>query len=140
MNKKIADLRKKKYPGRGGATLCAEAFGVGRQYWYDWESGKKKPGARNQQKIATFFNITLAELRGEEKPSFGLHSGDEVQALNNEISKLISRLAVLQTRLPTGKIRLNLLRNAIEAGNELLDRAEGSSRASDQEDTDHNAG
>lgn len=61
------------FPGRGGVTVCAERFGVSPQYWRDWETGKRKPGARNQQKLAEFFTIPLAELTGPGVPSLPAH-------------------------------------------------------------------
>lgn len=64
----IRKAREKKYPGRGGLTICAEAYGVSPQYWRDWETGKRKPGARNQIKLAAFFGVTVADLVGD-KPS-----------------------------------------------------------------------
>lgn len=59
MDKILKKLREKKHPGRGGASICAEEFGVSRQQWYDWESGKRKPGARNLLKLAAYFNVPI---------------------------------------------------------------------------------
>lgn len=128
MNRKIKELREKRFPGRGGATLCAEEFGVGRQYWYDWETGKKTPGTRNQRRLAEFFGITVEELRGEEQSSppaladgeeggtarliavvfqfqeamanFGHHlaAGKSADAFP-ELDELIARIQALQERL-----------------------------------------
>lgn len=61
--------REKLYPGHGGKKKCAEDFGVNAQLWRDWESGHTIPSAKNQKKIADFFGITLAELRGEDSVS-----------------------------------------------------------------------
>lgn len=65
----IKKYREKKYPGRGGLTICAEAYGVSPQYWRDWETSKRRPGARNQIKLANFFGITVPELVGDMTPA-----------------------------------------------------------------------
>lgn len=65
----LKKYRQKKYPGRGGLTVCAERFGISAQYWRDWETGKRTPGTRNQLKLAEFFGVTIGELAGTEEAS-----------------------------------------------------------------------
>ena len=59
----IRAWRKKKYPGRGGAKLCAEDFGVSQQQWSPWERGLRTPDELRLQQIADFFGTTVELLR-----------------------------------------------------------------------------
>lgn len=61
----IKKFREKLFPGHGGKKKCAEQFGINAQMWGDWEGGRKLPGDANQKKLAVFFDISMAELRGE---------------------------------------------------------------------------
>ena len=61
----ISVLRRKKYPGRGGGKLCAEAFGIPQQQWSPWESGSRTPDEKRISHIAEFFNVTVDDLHQE---------------------------------------------------------------------------
>jgi len=67
----IRSLRKSKYSGHGGQKSAYTAFGVDGTIWSRWESGRSAPDDVNQRKLAKFFGVTLAELRGDhvETPS-----------------------------------------------------------------------
>ena len=64
----LRKLREKKFPGRGGKSAAANEFGVSTGCWSMWESGKTVPDDVNQRKLAAFFGVTLAELRGDHSP------------------------------------------------------------------------
>ena len=49
----------------------------------DYKNGVKTPGAENLSKIADYFNVTIDELLGREKPNRTLRSGDG--SINNPI-------------------------------------------------------
>lgn len=59
--------RKKKFPGRGGAKRCAEAFGVLPQMWSPWETGKRTPQEYRMSELAKFFGCSVEELRSIKK-------------------------------------------------------------------------
>ncbi len=59
----IAFLRKKKFPGFGGAQICAAEFGVSPQQWSPWERGSRMPNEDRMQSIAEFFGVTVAWIR-----------------------------------------------------------------------------
>ena len=61
--KNIRDCRLKKFPGRGGGKICAEAFGVSPQQWSPWERGMRTPDEVRLAQIATFFGVTVEFLR-----------------------------------------------------------------------------
>lgn len=65
ISKKISELRLKMFPNRGGQVACAKKFGIKPQMWNGWEGGRNIPSDENQRKLADFFGISLAELRGE---------------------------------------------------------------------------
>lgn len=59
----IRACRLEKFPGRGGAKKCAEAFGVSPQQWSPWERGMRTPDETRLQRIADFFGVTVEYLR-----------------------------------------------------------------------------
>lgn len=59
----IRECRNKKYPGRGGAKQCALEFGVKPQQWSPWECGRRTPDEVRLREIATFFGVTVEDLR-----------------------------------------------------------------------------
>lgn len=59
----IRACRIRKFPGRGGARLCAEAFGVLPQQWSPWETGKRVPDESRLVRLAEFFEVTVEYLR-----------------------------------------------------------------------------
>lgn len=59
----IRDCRMRKYPGRGGGKMCAEAFGVSPQQWSPWERGMRTPDELRLSQIADFFEVTVEYLR-----------------------------------------------------------------------------
>lgn len=63
IGRNIRDCRVKKFPGRGGAKKCAEAFGVSPQQWSPWEKGTRMPDELRLQKLAEFFGVTVEDLR-----------------------------------------------------------------------------
>lgn len=69
IGKQIAFYREKKFPGHGGQGKCIAAFGLDpvkdRGKWSRWERGLAVPLDAEQRKLAKFFGISLAELRGE---------------------------------------------------------------------------
>ncbi len=64
----IRNCRLEKYPGRGGAKLCAEAFGVSPQQWSPWERGSRTPDELRLSEIADFFGVTVEWLRRDNRP------------------------------------------------------------------------
>ncbi len=65
----IRACRFKRYPGRGGAKLCAEEFGVSPQQWSPWENGKRTPDEIRLQQLARFFDVTVEFLRTDHQSS-----------------------------------------------------------------------
>jgi len=61
----IKNLRQKKYPEKGSVAACAAAFGVDYTYFVRWEAGRVLPTDENQAKLAEFFGVTVAQLRGD---------------------------------------------------------------------------
>lgn len=59
----IRECRKKKFPGRGGAKTCAQAFGVSPQQWSPWETGKRVPDEARLTRLAEFFDVSVEYLR-----------------------------------------------------------------------------
>ena len=87
----IEELRSKRYTSHGGKKACAEAFGTSPQVWGNWEKGRRIPSDENQVKLAEFFNITVAQLRGEEPLAEEPEStiarlGERVETLENELA------------------------------------------------------
>lgn len=64
----IRACREQKFPGRGGAKQCAEAFGVSPQQWSPWERGVRTPDECRLEAIATFFDKSVDELRRPQDP------------------------------------------------------------------------
>jgi transcriptional regulator with XRE-family HTH domain len=61
----ITQLRKEKYPGKGGSYKCANDFKVPQSQWSPWETGRRTPDEDRMAQIASFFGITVAELKKE---------------------------------------------------------------------------
>jgi transcriptional regulator with XRE-family HTH domain len=62
----IRNLRMSKFPNHGGQkAICEKIGGISPTVWSRWEKGKSIPDDVNQRKIAAFFGISLAELRGD---------------------------------------------------------------------------
>lgn len=55
--------RETKYPGRGGKQKCAEAMGVSRWQYYNWENGSRTPRDSNLKKVAEFYGVTLESFK-----------------------------------------------------------------------------
>lgn len=96
----IRKQREKRFPGWGGKTAAANAFGVNQSLWGKWESGKSVPDDPNQRALAEFFGVTIGQLRGDhEKPSAeaeGLRVIDDLEStetLVKDASLLLSVLA-----------------------------------------------
>ena len=81
----IRKAREKKFPGRGGKSEAARAFGVHPVVWGGWELGKSVPDDVNQRKLAKFFGVTLAELRGDHRSPPTDAGGEKAE---NEIDSL----------------------------------------------------
>lgn len=64
----IKECRLKKFPGRGGAKKCAEAFGVSPQQWSPWEKGYRTPDETRMSQLAMFFGVTVECLRRDNSP------------------------------------------------------------------------
>lgn len=62
---KLKELREKYYPEHGRMPEMCKAVGVTPQTWNKWEAGISVPSDVNQRRIAKLFNISVAELRGE---------------------------------------------------------------------------
>ena len=69
ISENIRRLRKRKFPGHGGALKAARAFGVSPTHWCEWESGRLIPSDGNQRRLAEFFEVGAAELRGDAPPA-----------------------------------------------------------------------
>ncbi len=67
IGKFIKNGREKIYHGRGGISAAAKKYGTTSSTWGRWESGAAVPDDVNQRKLAKFFGVTLAELRGDHE-------------------------------------------------------------------------
>lgn len=56
-------FRETKYPGRGGKQACAEAMGVSRWQYYNWENGSRTPRDKNLQRVADFYGAPLEAFK-----------------------------------------------------------------------------
>lgn len=65
----IRACRMARFPGRGGAKKCAEAFGVSPQQWSPWERGARTPSEEKLRQIAAFFGVTEEYLRTSRETS-----------------------------------------------------------------------
>jgi len=87
----LTSLRKRRFPDHGGKKKCADEFGVHQQVWGNWEKALRVPTDQNQQKLAEFFTITLAQLRGEEPlddpETTATALGEKIKALENELAR-----------------------------------------------------
>ncbi len=72
----IRECRKKKFPGRGGAKTCAQAFGVSPQQWSPWETGKRVPDEARLSRLAEFFSVSVEYLRRDNSAGLAGHSVD----------------------------------------------------------------
>lgn len=64
----IKKMRAKKFPEYGSQVKCATAFGISPQMWSNWETGRNTPDDAYQARLAAFFGVSVAELRGETDP------------------------------------------------------------------------
>lgn len=64
----IRACRIRKFPGRGGATRCAEKLAVPLSQWSQWEKGVYTPNDPRMRQIAEFFDVTVDFLKHD--PSF----------------------------------------------------------------------
>ncbi|MCC8180685.1 MAG: helix-turn-helix transcriptional regulator [Planctomycetes bacterium] len=63
----IRECRKRKFPGYGGESKCAHAFGVSPQQWSPWERGLRTPDGNRLQAIAGFFNVTMEFMLNDNR-------------------------------------------------------------------------
>ena len=61
----ITQLRKEKYPGKGGSYKCADDFKVPQSQWSPWETGRRTPDDGRLERIAKFFGVTADDIRKE---------------------------------------------------------------------------
>lgn len=75
----IRECRCKKFPGHGGGTKCAKAFGVSLQQWSPWESGKRVPDELRLEQIAKFFGVSVEFMRRDHtaKPAEAMPPCDQ---------------------------------------------------------------
>lgn len=96
----IKSMREKMFPGHGGQTRCASAFGVSQAEWSRWENGGKLPSASTQKKIADFFRVGMDDLWGGRADDN--HAGDATaSAAPNNLAKLFHSYIQIQGRLNT---------------------------------------
>ncbi|MCD8351202.1 MAG: helix-turn-helix transcriptional regulator [Planctomycetaceae bacterium] len=96
--------RLQKFPGRGGAKACAEAFGVLPQQWSPWERGIRTPSEPHMQRLAEFFDTTIEEMRRPNIPEDSLQPRpmleQEQEFFKAIISQKISDTAATPATLP----------------------------------------
>lgn len=91
--------REKKFPGRGGKSAAAIAFGVTSQAWGSWELGKSIPDDVNQRRLAEFFGVSLADLRGDRSPPTASGAEPEPPEIPRATPETVTRLMVENARL-----------------------------------------
>ncbi len=110
----IKKSREKKFPGRGGKAAAADSFGINRTSWGHWEDGTSIPDDVNQRKLAKFFGITLAELRGDHEKPPVTTGGQEGEILTD------AQLAAVRGALSL----LRIVADSLEVALDDPDRAE----------------
>ena len=137
----ILKYRIKKFPGHGGQLLASQQFGVSQPAWAKWERGKITPNDFNQRRLADFFGITLAELRGEDGVAAGREAspGDAftlalagkdaiIEMLRAQLLREQERADKAETRATEAEVRLRALegelREALEARSPTAAEAE----------------
>lgn len=118
MRCKLKKLREKVFPGHGGKKNCAEALGVNAQLWRDWESGRSTPSAKNQKRIASFFGITIEELRGEVENQ--KTSNAEMMNIKNELERLNTENQSLKAKINQLRIENTELHGALKHLKDLI--------------------
>lgn len=93
----IKKNRQKKFPGHGGQKKMADLLGVSSARWSAWESGKAVPSDPEQRRLAEFFGISLAELRGDYSPPPAVGAvpseAEEIKTLEEWRALAVERLA-----------------------------------------------
>lgn len=118
----IKELRQKKYPNHGGQIKCAQDFGVSQAEWSRWERGIKIPSPQNQRAIADFFNVSIAQLYGEnytkEVPNSQANSilnlYRKVADINTLLTSLVQKAEQNTPDLPHTLKTLESLRSSLE--------------------------
>lgn len=112
ISKNIKKYREKLFPGRGGQQKCYSTYGADRDKWSRWERGAAVPTDPEQRRLAEFFGISLAELRGDHTPlsrnsvDAAIEKGVEywrgqVDALKEENARLRQELDASRQELKT---------------------------------------
>lgn len=56
----LKELRKQKFPNRGGPGDCAKDIPTDKYQYYNWENGTRTPNVHNMKKLADYFGVDLA--------------------------------------------------------------------------------
>lgn len=110
ISKNIRELRLKKFPGHGGQTKCATKFDVNVRTWNGWEAGRNIPSEEYQRKLAVFFSISVAQLRGdlplktEKSPVIVAGDNEIVRRLFSILAEAHKTLAALAEDVVLGKV------------------------------------
>lgn len=102
IGRNIKNLRSLQFPGKGSQKRCAAAFGVDVSHFVKWESGKILPSDKNQARLASFFNVSVAELRGDVPLVFCEEckkKNQEIQLLSEQIREQKRMLDILMAFL-----------------------------------------
>lgn len=117
ISKKISELRAFRYPGHGGQSKCAKAFGIGVTTWNGWEAGRNIPSDAYQRQLAEFFGISIAELRGEQAGASSNENASSNEDEAERTTKLFSTLADIHRML--GDIGLAVTKSGADAEDAL---------------------
>lgn len=129
----IKKNRQKKFPGYGGQKKCAENFGADRAKWSKWENGLSVPSDTEQRRLAAFFGISMAELRGESPALVGagaVKASEESRLLVIELLRIQEEVAVLSRGLLAAEFSdVDALEAALQGPLQRLRDAIGRARA-----------
>lgn len=127
----IRKNRKKCDSNLQNVAAIASKLGVSKQTWYKWEAGEVVPSDSYQQKLAEFFHVSVAELRGESiksKPpaSAGGLSREDMAftVLCLDIQRVISKLALDYVTVEDVEERQDTRRRLEQVLKSFLNRAQ----------------
>jgi transcriptional regulator with XRE-family HTH domain len=128
IGKNISELRRNKYPQYGGLSKCSDDFGIRVTTWSQWEKGSRIPSESYQRKLADFFSISVAELRGELPVGYVIEKAPadaEAENVRNQLSAILAEthraLANVALEVQAGRLDAEIaLRQVAEAFDTIM--------------------
>lgn len=113
-NKDVLSRNLKKYIGKSGKdrTTIAEELDLSYSTLTDWVNGKKYPRIDNIERLATYFNVSKADL---------IEDFEEIKKDNDRLSTIIVKLRINKELLDVVEKLLSLDKAKLESLSRLLD-------------------